>query len=170
MDLQQRSWPGMSRSFALRIVGDRFYFFNISIINWKREQVQTYSLCQIGPWRASPLPHLSGFPLVIPSACGRNEIYHLKARFVRIQQKQGKHLAGVQFLLHLSEFPPVIPSACGLDEIYHLKCSPCYGTIGGKGTQGQNCNATDPIYSYLFDGETMRCYNRFNSGKQRMCA
>ena len=100
----------MSRSFALRIVGDRFYFFNISIINWKREQVQTYSLCQIGPWRASPLPHLSGFPLVIPSACGRNEIYHLKTRFVRIQQKQGKHLAGVQFLLYLAKKQPVFCS------------------------------------------------------------
>ena len=93
------------------------------------------------------------------------------SKFCRtLQYRQGKHLAGVQFLLHLSEFPPVIPAACGLDEIYHLKCSPCYGTIGGKRTQGQNCNATDPIYSYLFDGETMRCYNRFNSGKQRMFA
>ena len=29
--------------------------------------------------RASPLPHLSGFPLVIPSARGRYEIYHLEA-------------------------------------------------------------------------------------------
>lgn len=34
---------------------------------------------KVGLWRASHLPHLSGFPLVIPSACGRNEVYHLKA-------------------------------------------------------------------------------------------
>ena len=71
-----------ARSFmCLNMIEDRVYpFENVKTFShFRKNRAPVHGFHQIsGIWQASPSPASLGFPLSVPAACGRDEIYNLK--------------------------------------------------------------------------------------------